>query len=91
MKDLSLPDVLGYTTDEAIRRLQAAGAVCKVAFTSSKKGILDPDGDRVLQIRRNGNEVTLIAASVRSNPGIPGTDAKSRSFLSRRKRTVEPV
>ncbi len=72
MKDLSLPDVLGFTTDEAIRRLQAAGAVCKVAFTSSKKGIMDPDGDRVLQLRRNGNEVTLVAAAVRTRPKEPG-------------------
>ncbi|MGI6192772.1 MAG: hypothetical protein ACOYI3_04335 [Christensenellales bacterium] len=71
MKDLSIPDVLGYTTDEAIRRLQAAGAVCKIAFTSSKKGILDPDGDRVLQVRRSGNEVTLIAAAVRTKPIEP--------------------
>lgn len=68
MKDLSLPDVLGYTTDEAIRRLQAAGAVCKVAFTSSKKGILDPDGERVLQVRQNGTEVTLVVAAVRTKP-----------------------
>ena len=68
MKDLSLPDVLGLTTDEAIRRLQIAGAVCKVAFTSSKKGIMDPDGDRVLQLRQNGNEVTLVAAAVRTKP-----------------------
>ncbi|MGI6150699.1 MAG: hypothetical protein ACOYIR_01945 [Christensenellales bacterium] len=72
MKDLHLPDVLGHTTDEAIRRLQAAGAVCKVAFTSSKKGIIDPDGDRVLQIRQNGNEVTLVAAAVRTEPKESG-------------------
>ncbi len=68
MGDLSLPSVLGFETDEALKRLQIAGAVCKVVYTSSKKGTIDPDGSRVLQVRQAGDEVLLIAAQVRTKP-----------------------
>lgn len=63
-----LPDVLGLTTDEAIRRLQAAGAVCKVRYTESKKSVADPDDSRVLRVTFDGGCALVVSAKVRIKP-----------------------
>ena len=68
MKDLHLPDVLGHTTDEAIRRLQAAGAVCRLRSRAAK-GIITR---MATALQSKMNEVTLVAAAVRTEPKESG-------------------